>query len=172
MKAALYPGTFDPITRGHIDIVARAASLFDRLVVGVYDTPSKTLLFDTETRVDLARKALAHLGNVEVRPYAGLTVEFAAELGVSVLVRGLRAYSDFENELQMAHQNRQMRPEIETVCLMTSLEYSFLSSTLLRDIARFGGEVSGLVPSHVERALRKRFAGGAAPDTIPRHLQS
>lgn len=172
MKAALYPGTFDPITRGHIDIVARAASLFDRLVVGVYDTPSKTLLFDTETRVDLARRALVHLGNVEVRPYAGLTVEFAAELGVSVLVRGLRAYSDFENELQMAHQNRQMRPEIETICLMTSLEYSFLSSTLLREIARFGGEVGGLVPEHVERALRRRFASGAAVDAIPRHLQS
>ncbi|HEV8634852.1 MAG TPA: pantetheine-phosphate adenylyltransferase [Chloroflexota bacterium] len=172
MKAALYPGTFDPITRGHMDIVVRAASLFDRVVVGVYDTPSKTLLFDTAARVDLAREALAHLGNVEIRPYTGLTVEFAAELGVGVLVRGLRAYSDFENELQMAHQNRQMRPAIETVCLMTSLEYSFLSSTLLRDIARFGGEVGGLVPSHVERALRKRFASGAAVDTIPRHLQS
>jgi pantetheine-phosphate adenylyltransferase len=172
LKAALYPGTFDPITRGHIDIAARAASLFDRVVVGVYDTPNKTLLFDTQTRVDLARQALAHLPGVEVRPYAGLTVEFAAELGVSALVRGLRAYSDFENELQMAHQNRQMRPTIETVCLMTSLEYSFLSSTLLRDIARFGGEVSGLVPEHVERALRERFAAGRAVDTIPRHLQS
>jgi pantetheine-phosphate adenylyltransferase len=172
LKAALYPGTFDPITRGHMDIVARAASLFDRVVVGVYDTPNKSLLFDTAARVDLAREALAHLDNVDVRPYRGLTVEFAAGLGVRVLVRGLRAYSDFENELQMAHQNRQIRPTIETVCLMTSLEYSFLSSTLLREIARFGGEVSGLVPEHVERALRDRFAGEPAIDTIPRHLQS
>jgi pantetheine-phosphate adenylyltransferase len=172
LKAALYPGTFDPITRGHIDIAARAASLFDRVIVGVYDTPNKALLFDTTARVELAREALGHLANVEVRAYTGLTVEFAAELGAAVLVRGLRAYSDFENELQMAHQNRQMRPTIETVCLMTSLEYSFLSSTLLREIARFGGEVNGLVPEHVERALRARFAVGTAIDTIPRHLHS
>lgn len=158
MKSALYPGTFDPITRGHMDIAERSAKLFDRLVVGVYDTPNKSLLFDTEARVALAHDALAHLRNVEVRPYSGLTVEFAAELGASAVVRGLRAYSDFENELQMAHQNRQMRPDLETICLMTSLEYSFLSSTLLKDIARFGGEVSTLVPENVERALRKRLA--------------
>ena len=158
MKSALYPGTFDPITRGHMDIAERAAQLFDRVVVGVYDTPNKSLLFDTEARVDLAREALAHVGNVEVRPYSGLTVEFAVETGVSAVVRGLRAYSDFENELQMAHQNRRMRPELETICLMTSLEYSFLSSTLLKDIARYSGEVSTLVPQNVERALRRCFA--------------
>lgn len=158
MKSALYPGTFDPITRGHMDIAERSAKLFDRVFVGVYDTPNKSLLFDTEARVALAHDALAHLRNVEVRPYSGLTVEFAAELGASAVVRGLRAYSDFENELQMAHQNRQMRPDLETICLMTSLEYSFLSSTLLKDIARFGGEVSTLVPENVERALRKRLA--------------
>ena len=158
MKAALYPGTFDPITRGHMDIAERAAKLFDRVVVGVYDTPNKALLFDTKARVDLANEALAHLSNVEVRPYSGLTVDFAADLGACAVVRGLRAYSDFENELQMAHQNRRMRPDMETICLMTSLEYSFLSSTLLKDIARFSGEVSTLVPENVERALRRRFA--------------
>ena len=158
MKSALYPGTFDPITRGHMDIAERAAKLFDRVVVGVYDTPNKSLLFDTKARVDLAHEALAHVQNVEVRPYSGLTVEFAAELGACAVVRGLRAYSDFENELQMAHQNRRMRPELETICLMTSLEYSFLSSTLLKDIARYGGEVSTLVPQNVERALRGRFS--------------
>lgn len=158
MKSALYPGTFDPITRGHMDIAERAAKLFDRVVVGVYDTPNKSLLFDTKARVELAHDALAHVPNVEVRPYSGLTVEFAAELGASAVVRGLRAYSDFENELQMAHQNRRMRPELETICLMTSLEYSFLSSTLLKDIARYGGEVSTLVPQNVERALRGRFS--------------
>jgi pantetheine-phosphate adenylyltransferase len=158
LKSALYPGTFDPITRGHMDIAERAAKLFDRVVVGVYDTPNKALLFDTKARVDFAHEALAHVPNVEVRPYSGLTVEFAAELGASAVVRGLRAYSDFENELQMAHQNRRMRPELETICLMTSLEYSFLSSTLLKDIARYGGEVSNLVPQNVERALRGRFS--------------
>jgi pantetheine-phosphate adenylyltransferase len=158
LKAALYPGTFDPITRGHMDIAERAAKLFDRVVVGVYDTPNKALLFDTKARVDLANEALAHVGNVEVRPYSGLTVDFASDLGACAVVRGLRAYSDFENELQMAHQNRRMRPDMETICLMTSLEYSFLSSTLLKDIARFDGEVSTLVPENVERALRKRFA--------------
>jgi pantetheine-phosphate adenylyltransferase len=158
LKSALYPGTFDPITRGHMDITERAAKLFDRVVVGVYDTPNKSLLFDTKARVDLAHEALAHMQNVEVRPYSGLTVAFAAEVGACAVVRGLRAYSDFENELQMAHQNRRMRPELETICLMTSLEYSFLSSTLLKDIARYGGEVSTLVPQNVERALRGRFA--------------
>ena len=158
MKAALYPGTFDPITRGHMDITERAAKLFDRVVVGVYDTPNKALLFDTQARVDLAREALAHVRNVEVRPYSGLTVDFAVELGAAAVVRGLRAYSDFENELQMAHQNRRMQPDVETICLMTSLEYSFLSSTLLKDIARYSGEVSTLVPENVERALRTRFA--------------
>ena len=158
MKSALYPGTFDPITRGHMDIAERAAKLFDRVVVGVYDTPNKALLFDTSARVELAHEALAHVENVEVRPYSGLTVGFAAEIGACAVVRGLRAYSDFENELQMAHQNRRMRPDLETICLMTSLEYSFLSSTLLKDIARFGGEVSTLVPENVERALRRRFA--------------
>ena len=158
MKSALYPGTFDPITRGHMDIAERAAKLFDRVVVGVYDTPNKSLLFDTKARVELAHEALAHVANVEVRPYNGLTIEFAAEMGASAVVRGLRAYSDFENELQMAHQNRRMRPGLETICFMTSLEYSFLSSTLLKDIARYGGEVSTLVPQNVERALRGRFA--------------
>jgi pantetheine-phosphate adenylyltransferase len=158
LKAALYPGTFDPITRGHMDIAERAAKLFDRVVVGVYDTPNKALLFDTRARVDLANEALAHVSNVEVRSYSGLTVDFADDLGACAVVRGLRAYSDFENELQMAHQNRRMRPDMETICLMTSLEYSFLSSTLLKDIARFGGEVSTLVPENVERALRRRFA--------------
>lgn len=172
MKLALYPGTFDPITAGHIDIATRAGSLFDRVIVGVYDTPNKALLFDTTTRTALAVEALSHLANVEVRAYTGLTADAAAAAGASAIVRGLRAFSDFENELQMAHQNRAMQPGIETVCLMTSLEYSFLSSTLLRDIARWGGDVSALVPPNVEAALRARFAAGGQHDSIPRHLHS
>lgn len=157
MTAALYPGTFDPITRGHVDIARRAARLFERLVVGVYDKPAKTVLFGTDERVALAQVALADVRNVEVRPYSGLTVDFAASLGAATIIRGLRAVSDFEAEMQMAHQNRAMRPEIDYVCLMTSLEFSFLSATLMKQVASLGGDVSELVPAHVNRALSERF---------------
>jgi len=172
LKGALYPGSFDPITSGHVDLVRRAAALFDRLVVGVYDTPSKTLLFDTEARVALAREALAALPNVEVRPYTGLTVEFAHSLGAAAIVRGLRAVSDFEIEMQMAHQHRAIRPEIEVVCLMTSPNYSFLSATLIKEVARLGADVTGLVPENVNRALRARFDGAPQSDSVPRFLNS
>lgn len=172
MTAVLYPGTFDPITRGHVDIARRAARLFDRVIVGVYDTPNKNLLFDTTARVDLARGALVELANVEVVSYTGLTVDFARSVAAVGIVRGLRAFSDFESELQMAHQNRALEPGIETICLMTSLEFSFLSSTLLRDIARLGGDVRDLVPANVLDALRHKFDHGAMADAIPGHLHS
>jgi len=168
----LYPGTFDPITRGHVDIASRAAALFGTVVVGVYDTPNKSLLFDTATRVRLAKGALTHIENVRVIAYQGLTVDFAQECGAVAIVRGLRAYSDFENELQMAHQNRALRPLIETVCLMTSLEYSYLSSTLLREVARLGGDIRSLVPENVELELEARFGAETHHDAIPRHLHS
>jgi pantetheine-phosphate adenylyltransferase len=158
LKGALYPGSFDPMTNGHVDIARRAAGLFDRLVVGVYDTPSKSLLFDTATRVELAREALADVANIEVRSYSGLTVELAGNLGLAAIVRGLRALSDFETEMQMAHQHRAIRPDIEVVCLMTNLKYSFLSASLLKEVARLGADVSELVPENVARALRQRFA--------------
>jgi pantetheine-phosphate adenylyltransferase len=157
VRTALYPGTFDPITCGHVDIAERAARIFDRVVVAVADTPAKSLLFDTAARVDMARTALGRLSNVEVRSYTGLTVHFAAEIG-AVLVRGLRAFADFENELQMTHQNRRLRPDVETIFLPTSLDYSFLSSSLLKDVARHGGDIRGLVPENVASALRERFA--------------
>ena len=172
MKGALYPGSFDPITSGHLDIARRGAALFDRLVVGVYDTPSKNLLFDTTTRVALAREALAPFPNVEVQPYQGLTVEFAHNLGVAAILRGLRAVSDFEIEMQMAHQHRAIRPDIEVVCLMTSPNYSFLSATLIKEVARLGGDVAGLVPENVNRALRARFDGAPQSDSVPRFLNS
>ena len=172
MKGALYPGSFDPITSGHVDLVRRASRLFDRLVVGVYDTPSKNLLFDTRTRVELAREALAAFANVEVQPYTGLTVEFAHGLGAAAIVRGLRAVSDFEIEMQMAHQHRAIRPDIEVVCLMTSPNYSFLSATLIKEVARLGGDVAGLVPENVNRALRARFDGQPESDSVPRFLNS
>jgi pantetheine-phosphate adenylyltransferase len=172
LTAALYPGTFDPITLGHVDIARRAAALFDRLIVGVYDTPAKTLLFSTEERVDLAREALSGVGNVEVKPYTGLTVDFAGQVGAKAIVRGLRAVSDFETEMQMAHQSRLMRADVDYVCLMTSLEYSFLSASLMTEVARLGADIASLVPANVARALAGRFASAPPSDAVPRFLNA
>jgi len=163
MIRALYPGTFDPIHNGHIDIATRAANLFDELVIGIYDSPPKSLLFDTPQRIALARQALAHLPNVRVASYRGLTVEFARQIGASVMVRGLRAISDFEFEFQMALTNKKLAPDIEFVSLMTSLEYTFLSSTVLKEVAALGGDISGLAPEVVQAALKARFAEAGHP---------
>ena len=172
MTAALYPGTFDPITRGHVDIARRAAALFERVILGVYDIPAKTLLFSTEERVDLAREALSEVPNIEVRPYTGLTVDFAGQVGAKAIVRGLRAVSDFETEMQMAHQSRMMRPDVDYVCLMTSLEYSFLSASLMKEVARLGADIANLVPENVARALAGRFAANPQADAVPRFLNA
>lgn len=162
---ALYPGTFDPIHLGHVDIATRAAGLFDRLVVGVYDRPNKKLLFSTEERVALVQEALAHLPNVEVHAYQGLTIAFAQSLGAKVLVRGLRVISDFELEYQLALTNRQLAPDLESVCLMTRQEHAFLSSSLVKEIFLLGEGVSGMVPEHVRSALeRKRKELAASSD--------
>jgi len=171
MRRALYPGTFDPIHNGHVDIAARAASLFDELIIGVYDSPPKTLTFDTPQRLALAREALAHLPNVRVTPSHGLTVAFAREVGASAMVRGLRAISDFEFEFQMALTNKKLAPDVEFVCLMTSLEYAYLSSSILKEIAMLGGEIAGLAPERVQAALHARFAhlSPDSADTVPIH---
>jgi len=158
MTIAVYPAAFDPITNGHIDIATRASQIFDHVVVGVYDQPSKTLLFSTEERLEMVRQALAHLPNVRVELYAGLTVGFAREHQAKVMVRGLRVLSDFEWELQLALTNRKMAPDVDTVCLMASQEYSFLSSSVVKEIALLGGNVEELVPQHVAMALRTKFA--------------
>lgn len=158
MTKALYPGTFDPVTYGHIDIAMRAADIFSHLVVAIYDRPLKNLLFTTAERVEMMREALRDRPNIEVLSYTGLTVNFARSQGAKVIVRGLRVISDFELEYQMALTNRKLGPDMETVCLMTSLEYAFLSSSIVKEIFLAGGCVDGLVPPHVIAALRHKLA--------------
>ena len=156
MIIALYPGSFDPITNGHIDIASRASQLFDKTVIGIFATPEKRLTFSLEERVDMAKKATAHLKKVEVIPYSNITVEFAKEIKAQVLVRGLRAIGDFEWEFEMAMMNQMLSPGLETVCFMASQEYQFLSASLIKEVAALGGDISQLVPSHVAEALKKR----------------
>ena len=157
---ALYPGTFDPIHFGHIDIAARASSMFDHLVVGVYAKPSKNLLFSVDERVAMAKDALKGLKNVEVLSYEVLTVEFASRIGADVIVRGLRVISDFELEFQMALTNRSLVPEIDTICLITSQQYNFISSSIVKEVALLHGDVSGMVTPAVARALYAKADGG------------
>ncbi|HEC34247.1 MAG TPA: pantetheine-phosphate adenylyltransferase [Chloroflexi bacterium] len=156
MRHAMYPGTFDPIHLGHVDIVSRSAAIFDELTVAVYDRPDKNLLFSTEERVALARQALKDLSNVRVMPYGGLSVDFARQVGAQVIVRGLRVISDFEWEYQMALTNRQLAPEIEFVCLMTRQEYAFLSSSILKEVALLGGDVTQMAPPNVIAVLEEK----------------
>ena len=156
MTIAIYPGSFDPITNGHLDIVTRAAKLFEKLIIGIYEAPNKRPLFAIEERVELARQAIAGLPNVEVKPFSGLTVDFAKKVKAQTMVRGLRMSADFEREFDMAMMNKRLFPELELVCLMASVEYQFLSSTLLKEAASLGGNISDLVPEHVAIALRKR----------------
>ena len=159
MIVAIYPGSFDPITNGHLEIVHRAAKLFDKLVVGVYATPDKELLFSTEERVDLIRKATSKLRNVEVQSFTGLTVEFAREVGAQVMVRGLRMTLDFEREFDMAMMNKKLYPELELVCFMAAQEYQFLSSSLLKEVASLEGAIDDLVPQCVAEALKQKALG-------------
>ncbi|MGD8380420.1 MAG: pantetheine-phosphate adenylyltransferase [Gammaproteobacteria bacterium] len=153
--SALYPGTFDPITNGHTDLVRRAAELFERIVIAVAANPGKSPAFTLEQRVEFARTALADLDNVDVRPFSGLTVEFARNENVGVILRGLRAVSDFEFEFQLAAMNRHLDPEVETMFLTPSEQYTFISSSLVREIASLGGDVSEFVHPEVEAALKR-----------------
>ena len=161
MSIAIYPGSFDPISNGHLDIATRAAKIFDKLIIGVYETPNKPLLFTTEERVELIRQAIADLPNVEVESFSGLTVNFARKVKAQAMVRGLRMSADFEREFDMAMMNKKLYPELEFFCLMSRVEYQFLSSSLLKEAASLGGDVDDLVPKHVASALRKKFQGKA-----------
>jgi pantetheine-phosphate adenylyltransferase len=157
-RTAVYPGTFDPITLGHIDLVRRASPLFDRIVVGVAESPSKSPCFELEERVELARRAMADIPNVEVIGFSGLLAHFVREIGGGILLRGLRAVSDFEYEFQLASMNRHLVPEVETLFLTPAEQFSFISSSLVREIARLGGDVSSFVHPEVQAALLRRWA--------------
>lgn len=157
MVCAVFPGTFDPIHYGHIDIAHRAARLFDELVVAVYDRPIKSLLFSPETRINMVRQTFADHVNIRVMGYSGLTVEFCRSIGSQVIVRGLRVFSDFEYEFRMTLANHRLAPEIDMIALITAEEHTFLSSSTVREIASLGGDISSMVPPHVESALRQRF---------------
>jgi pantetheine-phosphate adenylyltransferase len=156
--SALYPGTFDPITNGHQDLVRRAASIFEKVIVAIAANPSKAPMFSLEERVELAAAVLADVPNVEVRGYEGLTVKFAEDNGLKVMVRGLRAVSDFEFEFQLATMSRQIAGHVETVFLTPTEQFSFISSSMIREIALLGGDVSRFVHPLVEEALKRRAA--------------
>jgi pantetheine-phosphate adenylyltransferase len=152
----MYPGSFDPIHNGHLDLIVRAARLFDQVIVAVYDTPDKRLLFSTDERVELIRESVTSLPNVEVSRYSTLTVDYAVARHASAVIRGLRATSDFDFEFQVALMNRHLKPDLEALFLMTSLEHAHLSSTLVKEVARLGGAIDGLVPPPVAAALARK----------------
>jgi pantetheine-phosphate adenylyltransferase len=157
-RIALYPGSFDPVTRGHLDILERACLVFDRVIVGVLDNPSKSPLFTTEERVDLIRRSIEDTPQVEVDSFDGLTVDFAQHVGAIAIVRGLRVTSDFENEFQMTLMNRRLNPDVHTVFLMTSFSNVFISSSIIKEVFRLGGAIDDAVPPASAEALRRKFA--------------
>lgn len=159
MKRAIYPGSFDPVTLGHIDVIERASKLFDFLIIGVLNNSAKTPLFSTEERVNMLKEVTKHLPNVEVRSFGGLTVDFARECGANAVVRGLRAITDFEYELQIAQLNRVIAHEIDTVFLTTNLKYAYLSSSSVKEVAAYGGDISQFVAPLVEAEVHKKFEG-------------
>ena len=162
MAKAMYPGSFDPATLGHVDIATRAAAIFDHVVVAIYATPSKNLMFSTQERVELFRKSIEHMPNVEVMGFSGLVVECARRIGANVIVRGLRSGSDFEYEFDMAYMNKKLAPDLEVVCLMASLPYQYVSSSLLKEVVGLGGDITGLVPTDVMEAVKTKLMSGSS----------
>ena len=157
MLRAIYPGSFDPVTNGHIDIIRRAAAISDELIVGVLQNKAKSPLFSVEERVIILREVTKNLKNVKIIPFEGLLIDFAAQMDAKVIVRGLRAITDFEYELQMSQTNRKLNADIETLFLTTSLEYSFLSSTTVKEVASFGGDITQFVPEFVAEQITEKI---------------
>lgn len=158
MKRAVYPGSFDPVTRGHLDIIERASALVDELVVGVLNNNTKTPLFSVEERVNMLKEVTGHIPNVRVEAFSGLSVEFARHCGASFLVRGLRAVTDFEYELQMAQTNRSIDGGIDTLFFTTALNYAYISSTIVKEVALYGGDISGFVPAQIIAPVYSKIA--------------
>ena len=156
---AIYPGSFDPLTNGHLDLIARGSRLVDRLVVAILGNQAKTPLFTVEERAELIAEAVQPFSNVEVGRFDGLLVDYAAQRGATMILRGIRAVSDYEYELQIAAMNRRLRPDIETVFLTAGEQYSFVSSRLVKEVASLGGDISGLLPPSIEKRLKKKFEG-------------
>ncbi len=157
-RIAVYPGTFDPITNGHTDLVSRAARVFPKVIIAIAESPHKTPLFTLEERIDMARRDMAEWKNVEVVGFSNLLVEFVQQIGASVIIRGLRAVSDFEYEFQLASMNRHIAPDVETLFLTPDEDYSFISSSLVKEVARLNGDVSEFVCQEVQAAMQKRFS--------------
>ena len=157
MLRAIYPGSFDPVTNGHLDVIRRASGLVDELIVGVLNNKAKTPVFSVEERVKMLKEVTKELPGVKIVPFEGLLIDFAKEMSAKMVVRGLRAVTDFEYELQMAQTNHKLAEEIETVFLTTSLEYSYLSSTIVKEVAAFGGDISQFVPEHVEEKIKSKI---------------
>jgi pantetheine-phosphate adenylyltransferase len=163
MRVAVYPGSFDPVTNGHLDVVERAAAVFERIVVGVLENPRKQALFPVAERIDLIRAALGGTdlaGRVDITAFDGLTVDFCRAQGARFIVRGLRAISDFETEMLLAHNNRRLAPDVDTVFFMTSIEHSYVASSLVKEISTFGGDVSAMIPPAALAALKRVTGGG------------
>src|SRR5687768_12589020 len=171
MVRALFPGTFDPIHYGHIDIAERAARLFDEVIMAVYDKPLKSLMFSPEERMSLVSEAFKENPKIKVTGYSGLTVDFCRKIDAQVIVRGLRVFSDFEFEFRMALANHRLAPDIEIVALITAEEHTFLSSTTVREIATLGGDVSSMVPAHVDAALKDKVMSLGDGHSLPNALR-
>ncbi len=157
MSSAIYPGSFDPVTLGHLDVIKRSAKIFDKVIIGVLNNTAKTPLFSVEERVNMLNVAVHGIPNVEVKCFDGLLVDFAKENGVGTIIRGLRAVTDFEYELQLAQSNRKVAPDIDTVFLTTSIEYAYLSSSIVKEYASFGIDVEQFVPEHVAKKVADKF---------------